>query len=219
MNHLVIDIEMCKVPRSYRNDSYRRCSEIIQIGAVLLDENYDRIAELSQYVHPVHGVIERTIEKLTGIHNHDVKHAPVLEEALIHLIDWIGNREYKVYAWSDTDFKQLRYEIDSKKIESETVEQFMKPERWIDYQNVFDLRYEFQNAMGLENALYLTDIAIEGRLHDGLADAKNTAKLIKKLEHNPEYKLKNYDEYISKEEEPLNFSLSSVFAGLELRLA
>ena len=38
MNYLVIDLEMCKVPRDYRSKRYKYANETIQIGAVLLDE-------------------------------------------------------------------------------------------------------------------------------------------------------------------------------------
>ena len=37
MFNLVIDLEMCKVPRDYRSNSYKYATETIQIGAVLLD--------------------------------------------------------------------------------------------------------------------------------------------------------------------------------------
>ena len=54
MNYLVIDLEMCKVPKDYRNKNYKYASEIIQIGAVLLDERYRRRDEICLYVHPEH---------------------------------------------------------------------------------------------------------------------------------------------------------------------
>ena len=38
LNYLVIDLEMCKVPKNYRGKNYKYASEIIQVGAVLLDE-------------------------------------------------------------------------------------------------------------------------------------------------------------------------------------
>lgn len=82
MFHLVIDLEMCKVPRDYRSKFYRYAYEIIQIGAVLLDDSFKRIGTLCQYVHPEHGVIDYFIENLTGIKNSQVKNAPKLEEAL-----------------------------------------------------------------------------------------------------------------------------------------
>ena len=116
MNYLVIDLEMCNVPRDYRSRSYKYANETIQIGAVLLDEEFKRIGTLSQYVHPEHGVIDPFIQNLTGIRNSQVKKAPRIEEALLHMIDWIGDREYKVYAWSGSDRAQLLHEIKAKKI-------------------------------------------------------------------------------------------------------
>lgn len=82
MFNLVIDLEMCKVPRDYRSNSYKYATETIQIGAVLLDDSFKRIGTLCQYVHPEHGVIDYFIENLTGIKNSQVKNAPKLEEAL-----------------------------------------------------------------------------------------------------------------------------------------
>ena len=38
MNYLVIDLEMCNVPKDYRSRSYKYANETIQIGAVLLDD-------------------------------------------------------------------------------------------------------------------------------------------------------------------------------------
>ena len=107
MNYLVIDLEMCNVPRDYRSRSYKYANETIQIGAVLLDEEFKRIGTLSQYVHPEHGVIDPFIQNLTGIRNSQVKKAPRIEEALLHMIAWISDREYKVYAWSGSDRAQL----------------------------------------------------------------------------------------------------------------
>lgn len=48
MNYLVIDLEMCNVPRDYRSRSYKYANETIQIGAVLLDEEFKRIGTLTE---------------------------------------------------------------------------------------------------------------------------------------------------------------------------
>lgn len=141
MNYLVIDLEMCNVPRDYRSRSYKYANETIQIGAVLLDEEFKRIGTLSQYVHPEHGVIDPFIQNLTGIRNSQVKKAPRIEEALLHMIDWIGDCEYKVYAWSGSDRAQLLHEIKAKKICDERIQDFVCEERWIDYQDVFVKRF------------------------------------------------------------------------------
>ena len=116
MNYLVIDLEMCRVKKLYRK-TYKYASEIIQIGAVLLDEGFSRIATMCEYVNPEYGVLDNFIESMTGIKNRDIKQAPKLTEALEHLTDWLGDREYKVYAWSDSDRTQILHEIKAKNIE------------------------------------------------------------------------------------------------------
>lgn len=82
MYHVVIDLEMCRVPRRSSAD-YRYKMETIQIGAVLLDENFGRIGTLSEYVNPSYGAIDSFIGNLTGIRQSDLRGAPKLEEALI----------------------------------------------------------------------------------------------------------------------------------------
>ena len=218
MNYLVIDLEMCRVPRDYRSKRYKYASETIQIGAVLLDEEFKRIGTISQFVHPEHGVIDYFIENLTGIKNSQVKHAPKLQEALIHMLNWIGDREYKVYAWSESDRAQILHEIKAKNIVDEKITSFMEESRWVDYQDIFMKRYEMSRKMSLEEALGRADIDPEGRFHDGLNDAVNTGLLIEKLELNPDYQLVSY-EMPEKLSEHLSSSLGELFAGMELKLA
>ena len=187
-------------------------------GAVLLDEEFKRIGTLSQFVHPEHGVIDYFIENLTGIKNVQVKHAPRLQEALLHMLNWIGDREYKVYAWSGSDRAQILHEIKAKNIVDEKIASFMEESRWVDYQDIFMKRYEMSRKMSLEEAMGRADIDPEGRFHDGLNDAVNTGLLIEKLELNPDYQLVSY-EMPEKPSEHLSSSLGELFAGMELKLA
>lgn len=218
MFYMVIDLEMCKVPRDYRSKSYKYANETIQIGAVLLDDTFKRIGTLCQYVHPEHGVIDHFIENLTGIKNSQVKKAPNLNEALLHMIDWIGDREYKIYAWSESDRDQLLHEIKAKKLHDESIHAFVKEEKWIDYQDVFTKRFGLSRQLSLKEALERAEIEPEGRFHDGLDDAVNTAYLIEKLEMNPEYQLASY-EMPEKPSDHLCCTLGEFFSGLDLMQA
>lgn len=216
MNYLVIDLEMCKVPKHYRSKKYKYANEIIQVGAVLLDEAYETIGRINQYVHPEYGVIDHFISNLTGIQNNQVKQAPCLKDVLKHMIDWLGDRDYKVYAWSDSDYSQLQHEIKAKEIADSKIERFMDSDRWIDYQAVFGERFDFFRAVSLEEALICCDIDVVGRLHDGLDDAANTAKLIKTLEQNEDFVLCNTREDFTTDSELLGFCMGDLFASLNL---
>ena len=237
MYNLIIDLEMCNVPRDYRRRSYKYANETIQIGAVLLDENFKRISTLCQYVHPEYGVIDHFIESLTGIRNSQVKNAPRIQEALLHMIDWLGDRDYQIYAWSESDRDQIVHEIKAKKITDEKILAFVEKENWIDYQAVFTRRYELTRQLSLEEALGRAEIEPEGRFHDGLDDAVNTGYLIEpegrfhdglddavntgylieKLELNPDYQLVSY-ELPEKPTEHLSSNLGELLAGLNLQL-
>lgn len=214
MNYLVIDLEMCKVPKMYRNSGYKYASEIIQIGAVLLDQDYRKTAEISRYVHPDHGVLDHYIGELTGIQNKELKNAPGLAEVLKDIVDRLEGCAYKIYAWSENDFLQLGREIRCKQIEDERIGKFMDQERWIDYQKVFMERYEFTREIGLDEALMLCDIEPDGKFHNGLDDAVNTAKIIEKLEKDPEYKVHNYERETAKPTEHLKVSMGDLFEKL-----
>lgn len=217
MKHIVIDLEMCKVPKSMRK-KYPYKQEIIQIGAVLLNEDFEEISRFSAFVKPEFGHIDWFIADLTGIHDTQVKHAPMLAEVLERMQGWIGKTEADIYAWSDSDRAQLMHEITEKQIELPGLSDFMAEENWVDYQKIFGKRFSMGRDVSLKEAMNLADIEQEGRAHDGLEDARNTGRLIAKLELDPDYQLPEVYEKARSEEEPehLGFSMGSLFAGLAL---
>lgn len=219
MNYLVIDLEMCKVPYYTDKKRYKYSREIIQIGAVLLDESYRQVFTFNEFVYPEYGVVDHSIFALTGIQSRQTAKAGRLKEVLNHLLDWLVGREYQVMTWSENDLSQLQHETDTKNIVSEEITEFLCKDRWIDYQKVFGERYGYNRAVSLEDALLLCDIDPDGSFHDGLCDALNTGKLIRKLELDPEYQL-NYEarqkELVT---EPLQSSIGNLLAGLNCQFA
>ena len=214
MYSLVIDLEMCKVPKLYRKKTYKYATEIIQIGAVLLDEELEEVDTFSQYVHPEYGMVDPYIRDLTGIKNGQIKHMPKLEEALREMMIWLDGRKFRLYAWSDNDYIQLQREIRCKNIREEGLAQFLQEDNWTDYQEVFGKRYGYEKSVSLTDALLLTGLEVDGRLHDGLYDAINTANLIRKLEQNPDYQLNTC--MVKEETEPLMTCLGDLFANISL---
>lgn len=92
------------------------------------------------------------------------------------------------------------------------IDDFMKADRWIDYQDVFKKRFDLDRCYSLENALESAEIEPEGRFHDGLDDAVNTGVLIKKL--NPKYEIAKYA--LSESDEHLSCTIGDLFGGLKL---
>lgn len=83
------------------------------------------------------------------------------------VIDWLGERDYKIYARSESDRDQLLHEIKAKNMTDERIHAFMKAENWIDYQDVFTKRFELSRQLSLEEALGRVEIEPEGNFHDG----------------------------------------------------
>ena len=77
---------------------------------------------------------------------------------------------------------------------------------------------QVKKAPKLEEVLGRAEIDPDGRFHDGLDDAVNTAYLIEKMELNPEYQLVSY-EMPDKPSEHLCSTLGELFAGLNLNFA
>ena len=60
------------------------------------------------------------------------------------------------------------YQLVSYEMTDERIQEFMKAEKWVDYQEVFTKRFELSRRLSLEEALGRAEIDPEGRFHDGL---------------------------------------------------
>ncbi|WP_026527797.1 3'-5' exonuclease [Butyrivibrio sp. VCD2006] len=215
MKYAVIDLEMCMVPKAYRKIGYNYRQETIQIGAVLLDEDYEIIDEFNTYVKPEFGYIDSFIENLTGISQRDVENAPCFEDALESFLDWLPADDVRCVSWSNSDPKQIIRETFEKGIEDDRLEIIFA--NWIDCQKTFGRKMDRRMAYSLEEALFISNIAPDGRAHDGLVDAANTAVLFTKLETDPDYRLNELYETARKEDvDHLSFCMGDLFAGLAL---
>ena len=67
MYHVVIDLEMNPVSREYNDIRKKLTDEVIEIGAVKLNDSYEQIDEFQCYVKPEYGSIKKHITRLTGI--------------------------------------------------------------------------------------------------------------------------------------------------------
>lgn len=209
---VVIDLEMCEIPRRNRK-VFKRKNEIIQIGAVMLNQEMEIISEFSTYVKPEFGEITFAIYNLTGITESMLKSAPSLDTALKMLEAWMNQKVRCIYAWSENDYYQMLFEITGKGLLTVENEALLDME-WIDYQKSFGDRFEMERCVSLEEALNLAEINIEGQLHNGLDDAYNTALLIRKLEQNPDYKLAGC--FVRDENITLCYSLGDLLASIKL---
>lgn len=185
MFHIFIDLEMNEV---LNREGTNKCkNEVIQIGAIKLDEKLKKVDTFNIYIKPKENKILDKIEKLTGISNEKVKDAIYFNEAMDLFLDWIGE-DFKIYAWSGNDYLQLKYESKYKNYTNPKLKIMLK--RWKDFQREFckllDLDKGYQ--ISLDMALNIVDIKFKGNRHNALDDAINTSILFKITRNKDKFK-------------------------------
>ena len=185
MVHIVIDLEMNPIKRALKDIRRFLQDEVIEFGAVKLDENYQPIDEFQSYVRPKFSEITSHITKLTGITNETVADKNIFEIEFEKFFEWIGGWDMKIYSWSASDIKQLKNECSYKlpKFDIKRLER-----QWIDIQKEFDERIGLHNSLSLKYAVGAMDRDFEGTAHTALADAVNTAAILTLMQDDAAFK-------------------------------
>lgn len=185
MKHVVVDLEMNPVSREFREVRRKLNEEVIEIGAVRLDENFQQEAEFQCYVKPEYGPIKKHITSLTGITQAMVADKKTYAACFQDFVDWVGEEETKIYSWSMSDIKQLRSECRYKLPDFDIG---WLNERWVDLQQEFDDRLGLHNSLALKHALGAMDHKFEGTQHTALADAINTSAILTLMQDDAKFK-------------------------------
>ena len=185
MKHVVVDLEMNPVSREFREVRRKLNKEVIEIGAVRLDENFQQEAEFQCYVKPEYGPIKKHITSLTGITQAMVADKKTYAACFQDFVDWVGEEETKIYSWSMSDIKQLRSEC-RYKLPDFDIEWLNA--RWVDLQQEFDDRLGLHNSLALKHALGAMDHKFEGTQHTALADAINTSAILTLMQDDAKFK-------------------------------
>lgn len=177
--YIVLDLEMCDVPSGEKREVFNSPKELIQIGAVMLDSEYNIIDHFDMLVKPEYGTVTPNIQKLTGISPKDVQNATDTENALALFEKWIPENSILV-TWSENDARQLDDELYFKDICLNKLYDFL--DDYIDCQEIFSEKMETNRVYQLSEALAIANIDYDENIHNARADAYNTALLFKKLQ-------------------------------------
>ncbi len=175
MYHVVIDLEMNPIDREYKEIRRKLTDEVIEFGAVKLDDSFEQISEFQCYVKPEYGKIKKHITRLTGITEDTVKDGELFTPVFHTFMEWIGDEDTTIYSWSNSDIKQLRKECRMKITDFDVA---WLNSRWVDLQKQFDDRLGLHNSLALKHALGAMDRDFEGTQHTALADAANTSAIL-----------------------------------------
>ena len=92
---------------SYMKSAQRFVNEIIEVGAVKLDENLNTVGTFSEIIKPVLSKKLRSrIKNLTNISNDDIKAGKPFSKVISDFEKWVGD-DAVVLSWGDTDIRTL----------------------------------------------------------------------------------------------------------------
>ena len=180
MKYVVIDLEMNPIASVYMAERAICKLEVIEIGAILLDEAYQEIGSFVTLVKPYfNSRIEKRYEKLTGIKTSMVEQESYFDDDLRMFFFWWKSIEddIQIIQWSDNDYAQISREIQLKNVSLSVQDKKYIDTAWLDFQ------FEYGHTLGLEHNVSLKDAVMYagkdfcGHQHDALVDARNTASL------------------------------------------
>ncbi len=187
MKHIFIDFEMQPIDRHQKIDREMCKAEIIEIGAIVINEKFEEIADYKSYVKPqFSSKISQHIYELTGITERQLFDCRHIREELDAFAELClsFNDDFKVYAWSENDLNQIKGEYLVKNLTfSDKLQKVI--DNWCDLQLEYDKAVGAEKPTSLSKALESIGIYFDGKMHDAHDDARNTAMIFKEMS-NPE---------------------------------
>ena len=183
MNHIVIDLEFNQSSNTKKgkpNASAAECPfEIIQIGAVKLNEKLEKIGEFSFLIKPqIYPKINPIVERITGITDEILKDCPSFQEGYEAFVNFAQGQDSIIYTWGTDDIKSLYRNIKYFKCDINAL-----TKKYINIQPVAAklLHSTSGGTIGLKNAAELFDINLDLKFHDALNDAYYTSLILQRI--------------------------------------
>lgn len=184
---IVVDFEMNPIEERGFEENEDFSREIIQIGAIMLNEKGEEIDSYKGYIKPEFSKkMNPAIIKLTGITEYELQNSNTFEKAIKEFVDWcMAKGKCLVFSWSESDYVQIYNEAKAKKISTQgNLEYILK--NWWDLQAEFCIAVKKKRRLSLRKALEMMGERYRGKVHDALADARNTVSLFHLLQNRKE---------------------------------
>lgn len=175
MSKIIVDLEMNEImadkfPKEREISKF----EIIEIGAVKLDDKLNMIDGFKRYVRPVINPMGERYIELTGITDEMLAKESEFSEVMDDFVKWCGD-SYTIYSWGSMDKTQVENEAKLKKYKRPELKYMLK--NWVDFQAKFSKILDITKNVSLKDAVNYTGFEFEGDVHDAYWDAKNTSSI------------------------------------------
>jgi len=153
--------------------------EIIQIGAVKMDENLHTVDTFNRYVKPtIYSLISPFITELTGITTEQLKDEKPFPEVFEDFLAFINAPDAIFCSWGKSDMKVLYRSVEYYQINKD-----MMPKLFLDLQPYASLHLNKPKKMllRLQHTVEALNLPINRPFHDALQDALYTGEILKAI--------------------------------------
>ncbi len=185
MNYIVFDLEFNQAWDFEENKSpitSKYPFEIVQIGALRLDENLQVVSTFDRLVKPeMYPRLHPYIEQITGITLESLASAKTFKEIYEEFVQLINNKSI-LCMWGIVDMKELLRNIEYHRLDKSII-----PKEYINIQRYATKHLHCPKGtnVGLSSAVELLSIPNSGKFHDALNDAYYTAEIFRRIyDHN-----------------------------------
>ncbi|MGL6105951.1 exonuclease domain-containing protein [Romboutsia sp.] len=182
MEYIVFDLEFNQGFDKALNKtvSNERCPfEIIQLGAIKLDSNFNIVDIFNSYVKPeIYKDIHPFVGKITGITKNDVYDAPSFTQVYKEFRKFITSKNPILCVWGTADLKELYRNITYYNLPSKSL-----PKSYINVQQYASIYFNNPpgKSIGLQNAIQSLDLEQDKSYHNALNDAYYTSQVFMRI--------------------------------------
>lgn len=164
--------------------------EIIEIGAVKLDDNRQYVESFSVIIKPkVYKRLHYITQELTGISYDELSHGERFSYAIVDFMLWCGD-DYMFCTWGNTDLIELQRNMKYYRLD----DLLQGPIKYYNVQKLFRRLYSKDNSSdALETAVEYLGIEKHDEFHRAVHDAKYTAEVFARMNMNEAEKLYTVD--------------------------
>ena len=193
MQLIVMDLEWNQSSTGLEPEVAKMPFEIIEIGAIKLNDSYDMVGEFSELIKPVvYPRLYHITSKLIHLQMKELQRGGKFTEIGKNFLDWCGD-EYMLCTWGPADVLELQRNL-----------RFFElpllndgPVAYMDVQKLFALAFDTdkKSRRNLEYAVDFLNIEKDIPFHRAFSDAYYTAKVLAKIaaEHEDVLKFISYD--------------------------
>lgn len=179
MNYIVLDLEWNQSPYGKEYEQTKLPCEIIEIGAVRLNENLQETGRFHQIIRPkVYKELHFMTKQIVHLTKEELRAGKPFEQAMEDFLAFCGE-EYIFCTWGSMDLLELQRNISYYGLEELSTE----PLKYYDVQKFFSILYE--DGKQRRTLQYVIEyLKLEEKLpfHSALNDALYTAKVAQRID-------------------------------------